>query len=112
MRLSEGDEQRKDWQTHLIAALSHVLVHHPVQGQQLLEDVHQGVGVLVGVGVAHQAGKGLEHGVLQLLVIDTVEEGVHNHVTTVHRDPELNPRLDTLTCLQSIDGKYQSYDVS
>ena len=111
MRLSKGDEQRKDWQTHLIAALGHVLVHHSVQGKQLLEDVHQGVGVLVGVGVTDQAGQGLEHGVLQLLVIDTVEQRVHNHVTTVHRDSELDPGLDTLTRLQTIYGKNQSYDV-
>ena len=88
-------------QTHLIAPLRHVLVHHPVQGQQLLQDVHDRVGVLVGVWVAHQTREGFEHGVLQLLVIDAVEERVHDDVTTVHRDPELDPCLDTLARLQS-----------
>ena len=112
MGLSEGDEERQDWQTHLIAALRHVLVHHPVQGQQLLEDVHEGVGVLVGVGVTDQAGQRLQHRVLQLLVADAVEEGVHDHVTTLHRNSELDPGLHTLARLQQREKIYHYWLMS
>ena len=80
------------------------LVHHAVQRQQLLEDVHQYVGIFVSVRVGDEARERLQHGVLQLLVTHTAEQTVHYEVAGLHGNSELDPGLDTLAGLQDSLG--------